>query len=401
MYPWDNEKWVPGVLSNVQIASLQSSRFLEGAQFIGESSLDICIDNSGYELRKGTIKPFGDTYARILTDNDLCKQLTPETNVDGKAVFTLEPKHSYLFRVKERLRLPKSSNIYGEATPKSSIGRVDVIVRLIVDRASEYDEINSEELNSNEQLLFLEVTPITFPVKVKEGEPLTQLRLFYGKPDNCKVQGTLIYQKTMFCPDGKENDGILTVNLEPETIGGIEVSAFEASSSDAQDPICLWKVPNNIIPDPCKYWKFRNWDRDRRRLTISTDRFYILRSKELLNIPDGVAVYCRAMDEKLGEMRIHYAGFVHPHFGANREDGAPGAPLIFEVRGHNIDVSLCDNEKLARLDFYRMSRDYVPTDVKKATSYSNQKLQLSNLFGKWPDKLELGEDGTVTPIEGK
>lgn len=334
-----------------------------------------------------------------MSDTDLCRQLNPTSHDNGKAVFELLPKHSYLFKVKERLRLPKSSNIYGESTPKSSIGRVDVIVRLIVDGASEYDEINSEELNSDVQLLFLEVTPITFPVKVKEGEPLTQLRLFYGKPDDCKVQGSLIYEKTMFGSMGKNSEGILTVNLEPEEIGGIEVSAFEASWTDQQDSICLWKVPEIRIPNPCKYWKFRNWDSVRRRLTISTDKFYILRSKELLNIPDGVAVYCRAMDEKLGEMRIHYAGFVHPHFGANRDDGAKGAPLIFEVRGHNIDVSLCDNEKLARLDFYRMSRDYVPKQ--KSTSYSNQKLQLSNLFGKWPDKLELGEDGTVTPIEGK
>ena len=87
------------------------------------------------------------------------------------------------------------------------------------------------------------------------------------------------------------------------------------------------------------------------------------------------------MDESLGEMRIHYAGFVHPHFGLNRSDGKEGAPLIFEVRGHNVDVLLTDAEILARLYIYRMS-EHAPA-LAGATSYSNQELTLSRAFKNW------------------
>jgi hypothetical protein len=111
-------------------------------------------------------------------------------------------------------------------------------------------------------------------------------------------------------------------------------------------------------------------------------------------------------------MRIHYAGFVHPFFGSKRSDGKRGTPLIFEVRGHDIDVSLMDREKMARLEFYRMSEDAeVPTvqndtDQSPATprkidgrrSYEMQKLQLSSFFAPWPDHASVDSQGIVTPI---
>jgi dCTP deaminase len=76
---------------------------------------------------------------------------------------------------------------------------------------------------------------------------------------------------------------------------------------------------------------------------------------EHISLSGEIAVYCRAIDETIGEMRIHYAGFVHPLFGRERKDRKHGTPLIFEVRGHDVGVTLTDGEKMARLTFYRMS----------------------------------------------
>jgi len=90
-----------------------------------------------------------------------------------------------------------------------------------------------------------------------------------------------------------------------------------------------------------------------------------------------VAIYCQAITETLGELRIHYAGFVHPRFGEERNDNK-GAPLIFEVRGHNLKAFLQHGETLARLEYYYMSEDaerYNP-------SYSDQELTLSKYFTK-------------------
>jgi dCTP deaminase len=119
--------------------------------------------------------------------------------------------------------------------------------------------------------------------------------------------------------------------------------------------------------------------------------FYILRSKEKIILPPGVCVYCRAIDETIGEMRIHYAGFVHPHFGyhirgeRHKRVVEIGTPLIFEVRGHDVHVVLNDDEPLARLQFYRMSRDCSETpNRKKLSAYHDQTLRLSQFFDQFP-----------------
>jgi hypothetical protein len=88
-----------------------------------------------------------------------------------------------------------------------------------------------------------------------------------------------------------------------------------------------------------------------------------------------VAIYCQAVAETLGELRIHYAGFVHPRFGEGRED-EKGAPLIFEVRGHNVRTYLQDGETLARLEYYSMSQDA----EEYSCNYSSQELTLSKYF---------------------
>ncbi len=120
-------------------------------------------------------------------------------------------------------------------------------------------------------------------------------------------------------------------------------------------------------------------------MKITQKNFYILRSKERIALPGEIAVYCRAIDETIGEMRIHYAGFAHPFFGEKREDKKKRTPLIFEVRGHSVDVSLNHREKMARLIFYRMSETCIH-DPEKDT-YTDQELKLSNLFKDWPKDI--------------
>ncbi len=156
---------------------------------------------------------------------------------------------------------------------------------------------------------------------------------------------------------------------------------------------------------PSDFWRFIESD-DNQRMTLKNGEFYILRSKERIALPSGVAVYARAMDETLGEMRIHYAGFVHPFFGTHRDDTKEGTPLIFEVRAHNVDVTLGDGERLAKLNFYRMSENAEfnitedaarMIDLKK---YNNQELTLTKYFRDWPSSFTVDESGNVTPQEG-
>jgi len=392
--PWKG--WIPGVLSKEQVQELCSNGYLKRVDNwnkrgkknpIGHSAIDLTLTDEGYEVISGSVKPFGALYLHQICEDGLAKKLPRPSN----GIYTLEHRKTYLFRLKEEIEFGEHSlnaQIYGRATAKSTIGRVDVLARLIVDGMDVYEGFDPDGLKKGSGEMYLEITPMTFNVRVKAGISLSQLRLFRGRPEDSEIRGKEVYEPLLHS-NGSDIDGSLSVELKPIEISGHKVSAFCAKPKDKnQKPIDLWKSKKY---DPCEYWKFLNSDKNG-RLKIDTNNFYLLRSKEMISLPDNVAIYCRAIDEAIGEMRIHYAGFVHPFFGTGKDtDDSPGTCLIFEVRGHDVDVSLKDGEKMARLIFYRLSR---PCKRGKS-SYNEQTLQLSKIFDDWPDEMEVGTDENV------
>lgn len=391
--PWGD--WMPGVLSNKQLIKLCELVYIKGgdANQVDLSSIDLHITKTGYRMIKGSVKPRGDRYDLFLKNTELSEPL--ESDEDG--YFSLKSKNTYIFEIKENINRLKDGNFHGTATARSTIGRMDVLARLIVDGMERYDCFDHDGLKKGNGDMYVEITPITFNVRVKENLALTQLRLFLGNPDDVQLRGDEVYK--FILPDDNSNiqqKDTLSVDLTTIKIDKYEVAAFHANEMEEKDqPIDLWT--KGTKPDPSKYWKF--WPIDgkktngEKRLKITKGDFYILRSMEKIALPSGIAVYCRAMDESFGEMRIHYAGFVHPCFGRERSDDTIGTPLIFEVRGHDVHVSLSHGEQLAKLIFYRMSQDVEC----KNSDYNEQSLKLSNVFGDWPVNIELKkEDGSVT-----
>lgn len=402
MHPWEEESWLPGVLTKKQIKKLVDLNYISGVDNVNSavdySSIDLHLSGNGYIMNHGSMKPCGgsSSYISFLNNEDIATPLKP--NKDG--VFNLKPSNCYVFKLKERLNPNLSkSNIFGQATAKSTVGRLDVIARLIVEGMSRYEYFDSIQLDRSSGELFLEIIPISFPINVKEGISLSQLRFIYGNIDDSKIKDKN-FIRSILCGN-KEGDGFFSVDVTNTNVGGCETAAFRAINVDPENfSIDIWKKEESDKPDPTEFWSFVKPDLNN-RLTILNGKFYLLRSKERIALPSGVAVYCRAMDETLGEMRIHYAGFVHPFFGTNRIDGKTGTPLIFEVRGHNVDISLEHGEKLAKLIFYRMSENAVedkkeaPEEGSKEENYGDQELTLSKYFKKWPDSLEMLEDGKV------
>jgi len=399
--PWKD--WIPGVLSKNQIRQLCQDGYIQNVDNfeddkngpIDYSAIDLRLTGEGYQMVKGSVKPFGDRYKHIIEQQGLIERLP------GDDVYELKRTNTYLFKLKERIALGnKGARIYGQATAKSTIGRMDVLARLIVDGMDHYEGFNPEGLDSGNGDMYLEITPMTFNVRVKEGLSLSQLRLFRGRPQDSEIRGEEVYEPLLHVDNNSEMDGSLSVDLQSTFISRNEVCAFYANLMEENDePIDLWKRGEVL---PCNYWKFLKSD-EHVRLKIHKTRFYILRSKEKISLTGGVAVYCRATDEAIGEMRIHYAGFVHPFFGKERGDDQKGTPLIFEVRGHDVDVSLKDGEKMARLTFYRMSEPCVKSEpcakMGKEVSYNQQTLQLSKIFANWPDNIKIEDDGSIKRLD--
>src|SRR5690606_14472120 len=69
-----------------------------------------------------------------------------------------------------------AESITARTNPKSSTGRLDIFTRVITDYSHRFEEITAGYSGR----LYLEVVPKSFPVRVRTGQRLNQLRLRHG-----------------------------------------------------------------------------------------------------------------------------------------------------------------------------------------------------------------------------
>ncbi|MDQ1354173.1 MAG: dCTP deaminase [Acidobacteriota bacterium] len=375
--------WRPGVLNKKQIRALVEGKKLKDFDENGldHSAIDLHINDIGHKM-KGSLKPLKDDIPSIIgAHEDRSDTAHTPFKKDGK--FYLKKGQTYIFQLKEHLYL-EGTNISGQATGKSSFGRLDVLTRLLTNNSVSFDTVDQNYKGA----LWVEVTPITFPIIIKPGVSLNQLRLIKGEPRHCRINeqdlhlwGDLISKQDLH-NSNEINQNNLTLNLDEDPVLREDICAFEAKEIGDEDESKYLDLTKNFDKEENKYDPHKYWDSVKNRedsLPIITEKFYILRSIERFNLPKSVAIYCQAVTENLGELRIHYAGFVHPLFGQGRKDGK-GAPLIFEVRGHNIKTILRHGETLAKLDYFWMSED---AEDEKQSTYNDQELTLSKYFKNW------------------
>ncbi len=136
---------------------------------IQPASLDLRLGPKAHRVRAGFLPGPGRQVAEAAAEFSL-----HEIDLTEGAV--LETGCVYIVELQESLAL--SPALTGWANPKSSIGRLDVFVRLIVDHAAEFDRVPAGYKGP----LYAEISPQTFPVLVRQGSRLNQLRLGRGSP---------------------------------------------------------------------------------------------------------------------------------------------------------------------------------------------------------------------------
>lgn len=383
----------PGVLASNQVRRLFDNGAITSNKFnqpaIDGSAFDLRLGTTAWQLPEGQ-RPATRELAKIKARSLL---IPPQTDSLGE-YFPFERGRIFLVELDNYLQLP--ANINGRATGKSSIGRLDVITRLLTDHSSEYDVV---EAGYNGQLYLL-VLPQTFSIKIKPGESLNQLRLFSGPPYASVISRPLIRDfgtPFWYIFDGERGEYDswesiinkagqsvtadpclfdLTVDLADQEYQYI----YKAVSKEPQQFIDLRK--DSKSHDPMLYFEktLIEADSGARSVVLKQDSFYIMKSKERLYIPEDVAVEVVAISERIGDIRIHYAGFAHPGFGRHNDTQKRGTPLIFEVRATDMDTRLYDTSLLARIQLFRMS---APTEV-VSSAYERQELKLSSVFADWP-----------------
>ncbi len=311
----------------------------------------------------------------------------------------LEPNGVYIIPLLEELNLPSShfstqkklfngdkhsevrlisqENLTAKANPKSTTGRLDIFTRVITDYSHRFEEIEPGYKGN----LFLEVVPKSFPIKVRTGHRLNQLRVRHGlqilsDQDLLRIHGG---DPLLFNSDGtplpldevKVNNGLfMSVNLHGEED---DILGYKAKKH--RDLIDLDKINHYEISD---FWEpIRASNED--HLILEPEAFYIFASKERCRIPKHLAAEMIAYDTGSGELRTHYAGFFDSGFGGTVED--KGARAVLEVRSHDVPFLVEDGQTFCSMRFEPNTEvpDFIyGTDIK--SNYQGQGLKLGKHF---------------------
>lgn len=330
------------------------------------ASLDLRLGQTAYRVRASFLPGPGSCVEAKLDDLALHQiELTKGAVLETGCV--------YVVPLMEGLAL--DPGLSAAANPKSSTGRLDVFTRVIADGVSAFDQVPAGYHGP----LYAEICPQTFPILVRTGSRLSQLRFRRGDPRESDQTLRELHARADLVSGARPDirDGIaLSVDLSPDPGGPAKgLMGYRAKRNTGVVDV---DAPGSCLID--EYWDPIHVQGSRRRLILDPDEFYILASKEAVHIPPTHAAEMMPFNPLVGEFRVHYAGFMDPGFG-HAAAGGTGSRVVLEVRSHKVPFILEDGQIIGRLVYERMTE--VPEilygrDV--GSNYQAQGLKLSKHF---------------------
>ena len=357
----------------VDLGMIDAGDFKIPQQSIQPASVDLRLGEVAYRIRCSFLPD------RRPVDVKLKEFVVDELDLrrDGAVLETNRP---YLIPLIEELRLP--AEVRGKANPKSSTGRLDVFTRVISDEGPRFDEIRPGYGGK----LYLEVVPLSFTVRVKQGLALNQLRLSVGSARMSDDEIAALHGEQPLLYRGEHPvqpgdlataDGLfLSLDLKGDGSGrvGYRARDFAAVLEMGRTEGYAWE----------DYWDpVQREEGD--RIILAPGRFYLLLSDEAVRIPPGYAAEMAAYDPTSGELRTHYAGFFDPGFGYDAGDAILGSRAALEVRAHDVPFMIEHRQRVCKLSFERMAA--VPERLYGAaigSTYQGQTDTLGKQFRREP-----------------
>tara|TARA_E500000331_G_scaffold290668_1_gene286814 strand:+ start:817 stop:1962 length:1146 start_codon:yes stop_codon:yes gene_type:complete len=365
-------EYTTGILASQTIKGMiASGKIISEASIIEKqiqpASIDLRLSSVAYRVQASFLPGQNATVQEKLKTMEM-----HQIDLSNGAV--LEKGCVYIVPLQESLRL--TNGISGTANPKSSTGRLDVFTRLLTDYTSEFETV----LNGYNGPLYAEISPRTFSILVRKDSTLNQLRFRKGNP--------LAADSTM--RKLQETEGLIGSKKSKIDINNGVAISVDLSGQAKNGLIGYRAKPHTAIvdidrPGSCSvldYWEPVYKQKNRpANLILNPDEFYILMSKEFVTVPVNYAAEMRAYDTKVGEFRVHYAGFFDPGFG-HKSAGGEGTRAVLEVRSHDVPFLIEDGQTVCRLIYERMTqvpeRLYGTQDF--GSNYQGQGLKLSKHF---------------------
>jgi dCTP deaminase len=269
-----------GILPDRMIAALAEAGGIRAAypfasDQIQPASLDLRLGAVAYRVRASFLPGPGTTVAQRIAELKL-----HEFALAAGAV--LETGCVYIVPLIESLALP--ADIAAATNPKSSTGRLDVFTRMIADETRGFDRVEGGYHGP----LYAEISPKTFPVLVRQGTRLSQLRLRRGAAalSADALRALHARERLVDRTEAVMGDGVaVSIDLAGANgragVGGVvgyrakrHTAVIEVERRDAYEVADFWepiaaRADKSLILDP--------------------DEFYILASNEAVQVPPDYA----------------------------------------------------------------------------------------------------------------
>jgi dCTP deaminase len=326
---------------------------------VSPASLDLTLTEEVYEIRGLVLPRVGETIRDLLP----IMEATP--------VSLAQPIRSgalYVAKLGESLALPPQ--VYGYCNPKSSTGRLDMHVRVLADGVPRFDSVTPAGFRGE---LWVAFTAKSFSILLHPGTPLTQLRLFTGDTRFTDAELQAAMQEGLVWHPTEDRPMTYEELVTNDQDGAVMLTALVAEGMCGYECIAS---PEQVL-DVARVGQYEASEFFRPvcitdgALRLERDKFYILSGAERVKIPPTLASEMVPMDERSGDFRSHYAGFLDPGWGWGADGKGKGRPFTLEVRPFE-DLVVRAGQPIAKIRFERMAAE--PTfhyDI-KASNYLQQ-----------------------------
>ncbi len=342
------------------------------------------IQPASIDLRLGDVAYPVDTSflpGKNLTVLEKLRRLDPDVEsvtLDLSKGNVLEKGRIYVIPLLESVNL-RTSELTAFSNPKSSTGRLDILTRLLADRATHFDQLEERYRGA----LYLEVAPRSFSVVVRTGTRLNQLRFSRTRGEGAKAIPASDWNQLL--EEGQIVDhvpserrrGVLpfTVDLEGSRTEG-EVLGYRAKKYAKRIDL------DKRDYDPLEFWEPIMFHKSS-PLILVPDEFYILMTREAIAVPPDYAAEMLPYDTRAGEFRVHYAGFFDPGFGWDPKTKRAGSSRgVLEVRSHEVPFLLEHGQTVGWLRYERMAARPDILYGGAGSNYQGQGLKLSKHFAQ-------------------
>jgi dCTP deaminase len=362
-----------GILPDRMIAALAAdggirAHYPFASDQVQPASLDLRLGAIAYRVRASFLPGPGTTVAERIMELRL-----HEFSLAGGAV--LETGCVYIVPLIERLSLP--ADIAAATNPKSSTGRLDVFTRVIADETRGFDRV----AGGYHGPLYAEISPKTFPILVREGSRLSQLRLRRGNAGlsaealrDLHARERLVDRGEAVMGDGVAVSIDLSGTAPHDAANGNGIVGYRAKRHTG-----VIDVERRAAYEVADFWEPIAARTDR-SLILDPDEFYILASNEAVQVPPDFAAEMVPFDPLVGEFRVHYAGFFDPGFGYAGAGGL-GSRAVLEVRSREVPFILEHGQIVGRLVYEKMlARPDKLYGSGIGSNYQAQGLKLSKHF---------------------